>query len=111
MKTPLMPEVYHTTLGSISARRAGGTAPLRLSEQVRLLLARLLLRFGARVTTEAIAGALWGEEDRASRRDGVHHALAARSPTPKRPRSVPERHAARSTSRPSARRTRRTSSM
>lgn len=75
MNAPPTSEVYYTILGSVSARCAGTSTPVRLSEQLRLLLARLLLRPGVRVTTDAIAGALWGEEDRASRRDGVHHAV------------------------------------
>jgi non-specific serine/threonine protein kinase len=68
-------EFEYAILGVISVRRMGESSPVQLSTQAKLVLGRLLLEPGALVTTEAIAGALWGEEDRASRRDGVHHAV------------------------------------
>lgn len=67
----------YTLLGGISARVAATRQPLRISEQIKLVLGRLLLEPGALVSTDALAGALWGEEDRASRRNGVQHAVRA----------------------------------
>src|SRR5918997_3178902 len=70
-------ELDYSILGGVNVRAGGSTAPIRMGEQVRLLLGRLLLKPGARVTTEAIADALWGEDDKASRRNGVQHAVRA----------------------------------
>lgn len=72
-----MPEAEYEILGKVAVRCGPDAAHARLSQQSRLLLARLLLVPGAPVTTDAVAGALWGDEDRASRRDGVHHAVGA----------------------------------
>lgn len=74
---PPIPEAEYEILGTVAVRCGPDAAHAPLSQQSRLLLARLLLVPGAPVTTDAIAGALWGEEDRASRRDGVHHAVRA----------------------------------
>jgi predicted ATPase/DNA-binding SARP family transcriptional activator len=70
-------ELDYSILGGVEVRAVGSTAPIRMGEQVRLLLGRLLLKPGALVTTEAIADALWGEDGKASRRNGVQHAVRA----------------------------------
>ena len=72
-----MSELDYLILGRVAVRPAAGSEPVRMGEQVKLVLARLLLRPGALVTTDAIAGALWGDEERASRRNGVQHAVRA----------------------------------
>ena len=70
-------EMYYTILGSVSVQ-FGPRGPLAsLGPQPKLLLGRLLLKPGSLVSVDAIASALWGEEDRKSRRDGVHHAVRA----------------------------------
>jgi predicted ATPase/DNA-binding SARP family transcriptional activator len=70
-------ELDYSILGGVDVRVVGSAAPIRMGEQARLLLGRLLLKPGALVTTEAIADALWGEDDKASRRNGVQHAVRA----------------------------------
>lgn len=68
-------EMYYTILGSVSVQ-FGPRGPLAsLGPQPKLLLGRLLLKPGSLVSVDAIASALWGEEDRKSRRDSVHHAV------------------------------------
>jgi predicted ATPase/DNA-binding SARP family transcriptional activator len=68
-------EFEYKILGVVSVRRTGETSPVQVGKQAKVVLGRLLLEPGALVSTEALAGALWGEEDRVSRRDGVHHAV------------------------------------
>jgi non-specific serine/threonine protein kinase len=75
-RTPVF-ELDYCILGGVSVRAVEATAPISMGAQVRLLLGRLLLDPGALVTTDAIAGALWGEDDKASRRNGVQHAVRA----------------------------------
>ena len=72
-----MVELDYMILGRVAVRPAASPEPVRMGEQVKLVVARLLLRPGALVTTDAIAGALWGDEERASRRNGVQHAVRA----------------------------------
>ena len=74
----------------VSVRFADEPSPVRLSEQTKLLLlGRLLLEPGALVTTDALAHALWGEDDRASRATAcstrsaaARKALGDTAPTP-----------------------------
>lgn len=68
-------EAEYSILGGVSVRSAASTEPARMSEQTKLLLGRLLLKPGVLVTTEALAAALWGDDDKASRRNGVQHAV------------------------------------
>ncbi|MEA2373475.1 MAG: hypothetical protein QOH12_3869 [Solirubrobacteraceae bacterium] len=72
--TPAL-ELDYSILGGVRVRIAASRDHVRMGEQIKLLLGRLLLEPGVLVTTDAIAGALWGEEDRASRRNGVQHAV------------------------------------
>ena len=72
-----IPELEYTILGGVSVRCGPDSSPVRLGQQTRLLLARLLRDPGALVSFDALVDALWGEEDRDRRRDGLHHAVAA----------------------------------
>lgn len=72
---PPMLELEYTILGGVAVRRLGHTEDARITEQTRQLLGRLLLEHGRLVTTESIAAALWGDDDKKSRRNGVQHAV------------------------------------
>ena len=63
----------------MAVRLAPDAAATRLGEQSRILLGRLLLEPGAVVSTDALADALWGDEERANRRNGVQAAVKARA--------------------------------
>jgi predicted ATPase/DNA-binding SARP family transcriptional activator len=64
-------------LGALRVRHSPDASVLGLNQQSKLLLGRLLVEPGVRVTTDALAEALWGEDDRASRRNGVQVAIKA----------------------------------
>jgi predicted ATPase/DNA-binding SARP family transcriptional activator len=70
------PQLEFLLLGGVSVRRDPHAAAMQPRQQTKLLLGRLLIEPGRLVTLDAIAGALWGDEDRASRRNGVHHAVS-----------------------------------
>ena len=72
-----MLELEYAILGGVAVRNLGCTEDARITEQTRHLLGRLLLDHGRLVTTDSIAAALWGDDDKKSRRNGVQHAVRA----------------------------------
>ena len=69
--------VEYFILGPMAVRPAPDAAPLALGDQTRILLGRLLIDLGAAVSTDALADALWEDEPRADRRNGVQAAVKA----------------------------------
>ncbi len=67
----------YAILGSVTVRPAPGAAALALSEQNKLLLARLLLEPGERVSTDALIDALWGGKLGRHPRNAVQVAVSA----------------------------------
>ncbi|HEX4345476.1 MAG TPA: BTAD domain-containing putative transcriptional regulator [Solirubrobacteraceae bacterium] len=61
----------------MAVRLAPEVAPIALGEKGRILLGRLLLEPGVAVSTDALADALWEDEPRADRRNGVQAAVKA----------------------------------
>ena len=61
----------------MTVRLAPDAAPIALGEKSRRLLGRLLVEPGAVVSIDALADALWGDEVRADRRNGVQVAVKA----------------------------------
>ena len=72
-----MPEIEYAILGPMAVRLAPDAAAIPLGEQSRILLGRLLLDPGAVVSIDALGDALWGDEERKNRRNGVHTAVKA----------------------------------
>ena len=70
-------EHYYDILGSVTVRRASGGAPIALGEKHRLLLARLLLDPGVRVTSDALIEALWDETPGTDPRNALQVAVSA----------------------------------
>lgn len=72
-----MLELEYTILGGVAVRPSDSTEPARLGDQARVVLGRLLIEPGTLVTTDSLASALWGDDDKKSRRNGVQHAVRA----------------------------------
>jgi predicted ATPase/DNA-binding SARP family transcriptional activator len=72
-----MPDADYAILGSVTVRRPPGAAPLALSDQHKVLLGRLLLDPGARVTTGALVEALWGATPGANPRNALQVTVSA----------------------------------
>jgi predicted ATPase/DNA-binding SARP family transcriptional activator len=71
-----MADANYAILGSVTVRRAPGAAAIALSDQHKLLLGRLLLVPGARVTTDALVDALWGDAPGANPRNALQVAVS-----------------------------------
>ena len=67
----------YAILGSVTVRPAPGAAALALSEQNKVLLARLLLEPGERVSTDALIEALWSGKLGRHPRNAVQVAVSA----------------------------------
>ena len=72
-----MSDADYAILGSITVRSVPGDGPIALSEQHKLLLGRLLLVPGARVTTDALIEALWGDNPGTNPRNAVQVTVSA----------------------------------
>jgi predicted ATPase/DNA-binding SARP family transcriptional activator len=72
-----MSEAEYSILGPLAVRLAPDAAAIAIGEQGRLLLGRLLIEPGVVVSTDALADALWEDEPRANRRNGVQTAVKA----------------------------------
>ena len=66
-----------SVLGPLAVRLAPDGDPIALSEQARLLLGRLLVAFGAVVSSDALADALWDDAPGTNWRNGLHVAVKA----------------------------------
>ena len=66
-----MSELEYGILGSVTVRSERDVEPITLSDQQRRLLGRLVVEPGARVTTDAIIDALWGEKPGKDPRNAV----------------------------------------
>lgn len=71
-----MSDADYAILGSVTVRCAPGEPAVALSDQHKLLLARLLLVPGARVTTDALIDALWGDAPGANPRNALQVAVS-----------------------------------
>lgn len=74
---PAMGDPDYAILGSVTVRCAPGAEPIALSDQHRLLVGRLLLDPGARVTTDALIEALWDGRPGVNPRNAVQVAVRA----------------------------------
>jgi predicted ATPase/DNA-binding SARP family transcriptional activator len=72
-----MADADYVILGSVTVRSAPGAPALPFGEQNKLVLARLLLEPGARVSTDALIDALWGDEPGKRPRNAVQVAVSA----------------------------------
>jgi non-specific serine/threonine protein kinase len=72
-----MSEADYAILGPVVVRLGAGAAPIVITEQIKLLLSRLLLEPGAVVSTDSLAEVLWEDEPRANPRNGVQQAVKA----------------------------------
>ncbi len=72
-----MADSDYVILGSVTVRSGPGGAAPPLGEQSKLVLARLLLDPGARVSTDALIDALWGDEPGKRPRNAVQVAVSA----------------------------------
>ena len=71
-----MSDADYAILGSVTVRRAPDAASIQLTEQHRLLLARLLVVPNARVTTDALVEALWEDNPGVDPRNAVQVAVS-----------------------------------
>jgi predicted ATPase/DNA-binding SARP family transcriptional activator len=70
-----MPNIEYDILGPLTVRRAPDGDPVRIAEQGRILLGRLLVAPGATVSWRSLAEAMWSGEARADDRNGVQVAV------------------------------------
>ncbi|HEX4362909.1 MAG TPA: BTAD domain-containing putative transcriptional regulator [Solirubrobacteraceae bacterium] len=72
-----MADADYVILGSVTVRASPASPPLAPSDQSKLLLARLLVAPGKRVSTDALIDALWGDEPGKQPRNAVQVAISA----------------------------------